>query len=68
MNNTKPWYTSRTIWGSIIALLSGVLSTFGFDIDDGTQAAFIDVALQLVAVGGSLMAVAGRVSATSMIE
>ncbi|MEP1206734.1 MAG: hypothetical protein ABJM29_07495 [Rhizobiaceae bacterium] len=68
MNNFKPWYTSRTIWGSIVALLAGVLSSFGFDIDDATQSAFIDGALQLVAVGGSLIAVFGRISATSMIE
>ena len=68
MNTFKPWYLSRTIWGSIVALVAAAASAFGMEIDDATQSAFVDVALQLVAVGGSLVAVVGRVSATSMID
>ncbi len=68
MSTFKPWYTSRTIWGSIVALLAAAASAFGIEIDDATQSAFIDIALQMVAGGGSLIAVVGRVGATSMIE
>ncbi len=62
------WCDARTIWGSIVALIAAAASAFDIEIDDATQTAFIDVALQLAAVGGSLVAVVGRVSATSMID
>ncbi|NKB51641.1 MAG: hypothetical protein GKR97_05360 [Rhizobiaceae bacterium] len=68
MNSFKKWYLSRTIWGSIVALIAATASAFDIEIDDATQTAFIDVVLQLVAVGGSMVAVVGRISATSMID
>jgi len=68
MNDFKPWYRSRTILGSIVAIIAAATSAFGIDIDGATQTAFIDVVLQLVTVGGSLVAVVGRINATSMID
>ena len=68
MNDFKPWYASRTIWGSIVALLAAVASAFGVEIDQQLQTSFVETALQLVAVGGSVLAVFGRISATTMID
>ncbi|MEP0944898.1 MAG: hypothetical protein ABJH63_02105 [Rhizobiaceae bacterium] len=68
MNDFKPWYTSRTIWGSIIALLAAIGSAFGVEIDQQMQTSFVETALQLVAVGGSVLAVFGRINASSMIN
>lgn len=68
MNDVKPWYQSKTIWASIVSLVAVIAAAFGLDIDDAVQTAFVEAALQLVAVGGSLIAVFGRLSATSMIE
>ena len=68
MNDFKPWYASRTIWGSNIALLAAVVSAFGVEIDQQMQTTFIESVLQLVAIGGSILAVFGRMTATTQID
>ena len=68
MNDFKPWYASRTIWGSIVALLAAIASSFGMEIDAQMQTSFVETALQLVAVGGSIIAVFGRMNATTKID
>lgn len=68
MDSFKPWYASKTIWASIISLVAVSASAFGVDIDAELQTAFVETVLQVVAVAGSVMAVVGRVGATSMIE
>ena len=68
MNDFKPWYTSKTIWGSIIALLAAIASAFGVEIDEQMQTTFVETALQLVAIGGSIIAVFVRINATTMID
>ena len=68
MNDFKPWYASKTIWGSIIALIAAVASAFGVEMDQQMQTTFIESALQLVAVGGSIMAVFGRMTASTIID
>ena len=62
------WCASKTIWASIISLVAVSASAFGIDIDAQLQTAFVETVLQVVAVGGSIMAVVARVGATSMIE
>ena len=68
MNDYKPWYTSKSIWGSLIATGAVLASAFGIDIDQAAQSTFVDAALQLVAVGASLFSVLGRLNATTRIE
>ena len=68
MNEYKNWYNSKTIWGSIIAILAAVASVLGFDVNEDAQSAIVEATLQIVGVAGSLFAVLGRLSATSVIE
>lgn len=68
MDDFKPWYTSKTIWGSIIALIAAVASAFGVEIDQHMQSTVVEAALQLVAIGGSILAVFGRMTATTKID
>jgi hypothetical protein len=68
MTNTKPWYTSKTIWGSLIAMLAGISSAFGFDFDASIQSGLVDGILIVIAAAGSLMAIYGRLSAIYAIE
>ena len=68
MKNSKPWYASKTIWGSLIAMLAGISSAFGFEIDIPTQSELVDGALKVAAAAGSLLAIYGRFSATQPIE
>ncbi len=67
MKNAKPWYASKTIWGSLIAMFAGIGSAFGLDIDASTQAGLVDGTLKVVAAAGSLLAIYGRFSANSSI-
>lgn len=68
MLDYKPWYTSKSIWGSLVAVSAVIASAFGVEIDERTQSVLVDVSLQIVAVGGSLFSVLGRLNATSRIE
>ncbi len=67
MNDKKPWYTSKTVLASLVAVGSMVLSAFGYQFDDGVQVAMTEVLLQTVGVAASLFAIVGRVSATKRI-
>ena len=68
MMDVKPWYLSKTIWSSLIAVLAAVLAAVGFEIDGAVQADLVELALQTVTVGASLFAVFGRLVATAEIE
>jgi len=60
--DTKSALTSVTIWGAIISILASIAKAAGFDIGetDGLAESF-------VAVIGGLMAIYGRVRATTKI-
>ena len=68
MNVSKPCYLSRTIWASLVAVAAALSSAFGHTIDAGTQGQLTEAAMQVVAVGASLVAVFGRLAATTTIE
>jgi hypothetical protein len=65
--DTKPWYTSTTIWGSIIAITAPLIGAI-FHVNISTESAAIADALAGIggAIGG-LIAVYGRVKATTSI-
>lgn len=67
MIDSKPWYFSKTIWASLIAVAAAGASAFGFGLDAETQAELADVVMQLIAVGASLLAIFGRLAADSKI-
>ena len=68
MSKFKPWYTSKSIWGSIVAVIAVIASAFGLEIDEHSQSLIVDAALQMVAISASLFSVLGRLNATSRIE
>ena len=68
MHELKPWYASKTIWSSLIAVCAAILAAFGLHIDEPAQRQLAEAILQLVTVGASLFAVFGRLTATAEIE
>lgn len=67
MDNTKPWYHSRTIVASLVTVLSACAGAFGVPagaIDDGALA---DTLLQLIIAVSGLVAIFGRLSAKDRI-
>lgn len=67
MNGLKPWYTSKTVLASLVAVGSMLLSAFGYSLDDSTQVALTEMLLQGVGIAASLFAIVGRLSATKRI-
>ena len=68
LENTKPWYLSRTIWASLVAILAAAGGLFGLPVGDADAAAMTDALLQLVAAVAALIAIAGRLSAKTKIK
>ena len=65
----KVWYLSRTVWGAIACIVSGVGQLVGVDIDqEQLSTALVQVSGPVSAVIGGLVAVWGRGQAKGGIE
>lgn len=64
---TKPWYLSRTIWASIVTILTGTAGLTGVPLDGLDGSALTDTLLQAVSAISGLIAVFGRLSAKERI-
>ena len=67
MDSTKPWYQSKGVWGGIVAALAGLGGLFGFTVPEGEMPAITDALVGLAAAVGGLLAVYGRIAASSRI-
>lgn len=67
MDNMKPWYNSRTIWGALVAVAASLGGMIGVPVDVADQAELTDLILQAVSLGGAALALIGRMAATSRI-
>ena len=68
MNDVKPWYASRTLWGAALAIVSGFVPSVGAllsipGVHDGT----LDALSEVGSMVGGAVAVWGRVTATTTI-
>ncbi len=72
MNGTKPWWESKTIWGSIITVVAVTTGLFGIQIDPQTQAVLVDNVTALMSAGGAIMGailgIYGRVKADKKVR
>jgi len=65
--DSKPWYTSTTVWGGIIAAASPLIGVI-FHVNLASESAAIADALAALGAGiGGLIAVYGRTKATTTI-
>ncbi len=67
MMDTKPWYESRTVWGSIVAVGASLAGVFGLAVEPQEQLLIVDTALQAISAAGAILALYGRFVATSRI-
>ena len=66
--DSKTWWQSKTIWGSMIGGVAVVVSlVFHRSISPADQSAIVDVVMTLVGAAGSILAIYGRVTATTTI-
>ena len=71
LEDTKPWYASKAVIGSIISILALAAGAFGLKIDPATQSFIVDQvtgsAAAVVVLAGAAMGIYGRVTATKKI-
>lgn len=67
MIDFKPWYQSKTVWGGLIAIAAPLFKAVGLEIGGDVQSELADAAVALAGAIGGLLAIYGRLSATSTI-
>ena len=67
MHDTKPWYTSVTVWGAIVSVLASVLALFRVHLDTQLQSDLRDALLAAAALFGGAAALWGRLRASRRI-
>ena len=65
--DTKPWYLSKTIWASLVTILSALGGLFGLRVSSLDSAATAEMLLQAVTAISGLIAIFGRLSADTKI-
>lgn len=68
MNNSKPWYLSRTIWASGVAVAASAGGLLGVSVVDVDQMALTDAIVQGVAAIAGIVAILGRLFATNRLH
>jgi hypothetical protein len=67
MEETKPWYLSKTVWGAVVTMVIGVLALFGFGKLEGEQESITELLMQIVTVIAGIVALIGRITAKNKI-
>ena len=68
MTSSKPWYLSRTIWASVVTILTGGAGLIGLPLGGIDSAALSDTILQAITAVSGLIAIMGRISAKERIH
>lgn len=67
MTDSKPWYLSRTIWASLITIVTAAAGIVGVPVDGIDNQALTDTLLQAITAVSGLVAIFGRLDARSRI-
>lgn len=68
MDESKPWFMSRSVWGALVAIAAGIGGTFGIMIAEQDQATLTDAILQIAGAVGAVVALYGRLSASQILR
>jgi hypothetical protein len=68
MDDTKQWYQSTSILGSIVTVIALFASIFNYTIDTEAQAQIVSIIIAVFGLAGSIYAIVGRVKATKVIS
>jgi hypothetical protein len=67
MDDTKPWYLSRGVIGSVVAIAAGAAAVFNYQIDASLQAGITEEILGIGSLVGGALALWGRIRASRKI-
>lgn len=68
MDDMKAWYQSKTIWGALIAVLAPLLQVVGLNLPGGFENELVEGLVTVAGGVGGLVALYGRLAATSAIK
>lgn len=69
MDDSKPWYASKTLWGAALAVVSGFVPVAGTVLNiPGVHDGAVDLLSGLGSSIGGALAAYGRVRATQSIQ
>lgn len=67
-SDVKPWWQSRAIIGSLVAIFAVVARLLGYNLANADELALIEAITTIAGVAGSVVALYGRVKATKTIS
>ena len=67
MNEVKPWYASRAVWGGLVAVAAGLARLWGFELSGADASTLADAGCAVAGLAGGVLAVFGRVLASRAI-
>ncbi len=67
MIDLKPWYLSRTIWASLITIVTAAAGILGLPVAGLDNSALTDSLLQAITAISGLIAIFGRLGAKERI-
>ena len=67
MTDSTPWYLSRTIWASLITIVTAAAGILGVPVAGLDNAALTDTLLQAITAISGLVAIFGRLGASARI-
>lgn len=68
MNDVKPWYLSKTVWGALVAILASIAHLSGIELQTADQTALVDLLVTLAGSVGGMLALYGRLAAKTEID
>lgn len=66
--DTKEWWKSRTMIGSVVTVAALLLNLSGFNVTPTMEGESADLIMEVVAVGGAIFAMVGRALATKNLK
>jgi len=68
MEDTKPWYASTGVWGSVVAIGAGLVGTvWGINVTEADQTAIVTGVTTIVGGIGGMIALWGRLRAKTKV-
>ncbi|WP_320199273.1 hypothetical protein RMR16_003125 [Agrobacterium sp. rho-13.3] len=68
MDSMKAWYQSKTVWGALLAVLAPLLHVVGLNLPTGFENELAEGLVTVAGGVGGLIALYGRLAATSAIK
>ncbi len=67
MDQSKPWWQSQGIWGSVVVVLAAIAALFNIDFDESMKSQLTEILVGGSGLAGGIIAFIGRIKATKKI-